>query len=542
MSIMTDREAALLSEAKKLDISPSKYQQALERFKAMKDCLEGGEYDGCIKSPEVFLQGSFKLGTEIRPYKGCKDADYDIDLVCRLDRRKSVSTATKVKNLVGDRLKSHGTYGPMLDTEGKRCWTINYAEADGVGFHMDILPAVSEENITLLAYDLYRDSLAITDKNKDTREYAWKPSNPKGFAKWFYSKNKVMFDRVKDSSKRAVFENYRADKTGGIYQRMDDVPDIFVKTPLQRAIQLLKRHRDIRFAGLKNEACKPISMVISVLAAQIYRNESSIYETLKSIVSVLDRHAQQLEATYRFDEDLSRSAYNLITLKVDGEWYIPNPSHDDENFADRWHLEEYGVKHARAVAFFDWVKWAKQDFINIAERLDEGYFQGKLYPQRSGGAPSASGGSGTAVSLFNVKHRQRPEDKWPINTGLFSANISASYNRDGWHVLPDQSTNYLIENGAIVPTQKRICFKATTNARPPYEVHWQVVNTGDEARNAGCLRGDFYKSSGDCSIIQGKKTRVEPTAYNGDHWVQCFIVKDSVCVAMSEPFIVRVRR
>jgi hypothetical protein len=277
-------------------------------------------------------------------------------------------------------------------------------------------------------------------------------------------------------------------------------------------------------------------MVISVLAAQVYRNESTIYETLKNIVSFLDRHAQQLEASYRFDEAISRSAYNLITLQANSEWYIPNPTNSGENFADRWHLEENGVKHARARAFFDWVKWAKQDFIDIAEHLDEGFYSGKL----GFGGTGKSGGSGTDVSIFKVAHRQLPKDKWPMQN-TFRAEITASFNKDGWRIFPDQSTDYSIRSGDQVPPKRKICFKASTNTPSPYEVHWQVVNTGDEARNAGCLRGDFYQSSGDCAIVQGKKTLVEPTAYIGDHWVQCFIVRSDICVAMSEPFIVRIR-
>ncbi len=535
MKVLLDREEALLNAVQQLDIAPSKYKQAIERFQAIKSYLENGEYEGCSLKPEVYLQGSFKLGTEIRPFRNSKDADYDIDVVCRLEPKKDFPTAAKIKNLVGDRLKSHGIYGSMLDSEGKRCWTINYAEMDGIGFHIDILPSITEEN-TFSAHTSYSDSLAITEKNKDTCEYSWKISNPKGFAKWFYSKNREMFDQVKKTAKQAVFENHCLDRVGDIYQRADDVPDIFVKTPLQRAIQLLKRHRDIHFAIIKNENCKPISMIISVLAAQIYRNESTIYETLKNIVSVLDRLAKQLSRSDRLDEVISKSDSNLITLQASGEWCIPNPKNSKENFADRWHLEENGVKHARAREFFDWVKWVKQDFIDISECLDEEFFSKKL---GLGGAIKI-GGRGISVSIFGVEHCQRPEDKWFIKN-TFNAEITASFNKDGARIFKDQSTTYAIKSGDMVPRRKKICFKVHTNTPSPYEVYWQVVNTGDDARNAKCLRGDFYHSNSDCAIEQGKKIRVEPTAYIGDHWVQCFIIQSDVCVAMSEPFVVRVR-
>ena len=43
-----------------------------------------------------------------------------------------------------------------------------------------------------------------------------------------------------------------------------------------------------------------------------------------------------------------------------------------------------------------------------------------------------------------------------------------------------------------VPKGVWLKFSARTNAPYPYEIRWQVVNTGREAIQAGQLRGDFY--------------------------------------------------
>tara|TARA_R110001606_G_scaffold78153_1_gene180544 strand:+ start:15571 stop:16350 length:780 start_codon:yes stop_codon:yes gene_type:complete len=254
MTQLVTREQALLVAAKKLDISPSKYKQAIERFNSMKLHLEQGNYPGSFHIPEVYLQGSFKLGTEIRPFKNSKDADYDIDLVCRLGHLKQNTLPSNVKSQVGDRIKENGTYLRILDDEGKRCWTLNYAVEDGVGFHMDVLPSVTENSPLARQH-----SIAATNKDKDGN-FTWTTSNPKGFAEWFYEKNGVAFDREKLIQKQQVFNNQR-----NLYNSVDDVPNIHVKTPLQRTIQLLKRHRDVRFSQSDIEDYKPISMVISVL-------------------------------------------------------------------------------------------------------------------------------------------------------------------------------------------------------------------------------------------------------------------------------------
>lgn len=515
------REEALQKAAQQLDISPSKYKQAMERFESMKSYLLGGEYDGASAEPEIYLQGSFKLGTEIRPYKDSKDADYDIDIVCRLEHNKEATTPKTIKHLVGTHLKSHGTYSKMLEEEGKRCWTLNYAEQDGIGFHMDILPSVQESGTTLGGY-WYRSSIAVTNRCKDTGGYDWSSSNPKNFAEWFYDKNKAVFDGVKQKQKQVLFENYRKD---GLFPDWETVPDIHVKTPLQRAIQMLKRHRDVRFCNQHNEKCKPISMIITVLAAQIYRNESTIYRTLKNFIDTLAFHANQLQPSFRFDEILAESTYTLITRMADGTWHIPNPTNYGENFADKWHETENGIPHARAKAFFQWVLWAKEDFLNTAELLDEElYIESLLSPDNNN--------SNGLIPVqpqwltFNVPHRQMPY--WPLAMS-YSAEISAKYKSNGsWQEF---------NSGEPLNKSLSLLFSTRTNVPAPFQVYWQVVNTGKEAEDARELRGEIALSK---TAGVGGLTQKESTLYSGIHWVECFIVKNSKCVARSGEFIVRI--
>lgn len=515
------REEALLKAAEQLDISPWKYKQAMERFESIKAYLLDGEYDGATGAPEIYLQGSFKLGTEIRPYKDSKDADYDIDIVCRLEHKKEATTPKTVKYQVGNHLKAHGTYSKMLDDEGKRCWTLNYAEQDGIGFHMDILPSVQESENIFREYYWYRNAIAVTNKRSETSFYNWSTSNPKDFAEWFYDKNRAAFEGVKQKQKQILFENYRRD---GLFANPDAIPDIHVKTPLQRAIQLLKRHRDIRFCNQQNEKCKPISMVITVLAAQVYRGESSIHETLRNLINTLARHANQMQPTFCFDEAMAQSAYTLITRTADGKWYIPNPTNHGENFADKWHEEENGVSHARASAFFQWVAWAKEDFLDIAELLDEGHYTRSLV------SPTNSSKSLAVVQprglAFNVAHRQKPY--WPLGL-IYSVQISARYRVNGsW-----QGFN----SGELLNKHLELLFSATTNVPSPFQVYWQVVNTGKEAENARQLRGEIFLSK--TAGVGGLKQK-EVTSYSGIHWIECFIVKSSACVARSGEFVVRI--
>jgi adenylyl/guanylyl cyclase-like protein with sensor domain/SMODS domain-containing protein len=58
----------------------------------------------------------------------------------------------------------------------------------------------------------------------------------------------------------------------------------------------------------------------------------------------------------------------------------------------------------------------------------------------------------------------------------------------------------------------------------PFEVRWKVKNTGGEATRKGALRGQIY---GD----EGRLRRKESTLYWGNHYVECYVIKDGVCVA-----------
>lgn len=48
-------------------------------------------------------------------------------------------------------------------------------------------------------------------------------------------------------------------------------------------------------------------------------------------------------------------------------------------------------------------------------------------------------------------------------------------------------------------------------------------NFGDEAKNAGDLRGEISDDIG--------SSKKEHTKYMGEHYVECFIIKDNKCVA-----------
>lgn len=171
---MTEKEKMLnnylLRIASNLDISETMREKAETSYRAVGQWLGDCDDDSEVK---IMPQGSFYLGTVIRPVS---DADeYDIDLVCLLKNAKYKSEA-EIKNIVGNRLKEHKTYDKMLQKEGKRCWTLCYDE-----FHMDILPCVPNDSFYS---EPYFTEIKLTHK-LDNGSYIAKYSNPYKYHEWF---------------------------------------------------------------------------------------------------------------------------------------------------------------------------------------------------------------------------------------------------------------------------------------------------------------------------------------------------------------------
>ena len=346
MPIDREQYARVLEKiAEEIDIPPSKYRDAVNRFQSVGRWLEAGAYQEAVGEPIIYSQGSFRLGTVVRPIRGGLETDYDIDLVCELPIAIQRTNAFSVKAMIGDRLREHGTYRRLLDDEGKRCWTLIYAEQDDIGFHLDILPSIPHR------FDHIETSIEIT--NKKGNVYTWSASDPRGYAAWFERQNQNAFKLVQMQQKRSI---QARDST--VYASIEDVPDQLVRTPLQRSVQIMKRHRDCRFDSRESNGHAPISIIITTLAAQLYQGEPDVYSALSGIVSKL--HAYAALVDYK-PVPLSAAASHLIARRGDGKWHILNPVNPAENFADRWHEDN----DARARAFFWWVEALKQDLVDI---------------------------------------------------------------------------------------------------------------------------------------------------------------------------------
>lgn len=336
-TVTPEAEETLEDLADSLAIPESRYEQAERSYKSLGDWLNRPNSSIRQFDPQVHVQGSFGLGTVIPPISD--EEHYDIDAVSEFRKlTKSQTTQQQLKHLLGEEMKLYAHAQNMNKPleEHRRCWRLEYA--DGVQFHMDVTPGLlnaAEQRALLLSRGLnatFADTaVAITDIDHPayrTLSSDWPRSNPRGYLKWFRSRMEVIFEE----RKRELIRK-------GVRAGTEPIPFYAVRTPLQSAIMILKRHRDIMFIARSDE--RPISIILTTLAAHAYNGEAKISDALFAILNGMDR---------------------FIARAPDGSYVVANPSDPTENFADKWR------KHPeRAAAFFEWLEQARRDFAQAAE-------------------------------------------------------------------------------------------------------------------------------------------------------------------------------
>lgn len=126
---------------------------------------------------EIFLQGSYRNNTAVRPISG----EFDVDVVLAIDATdhsswwRSKRSPSDVVRWVASRLRTNPVYrtSNIAVRQRKRCVRLVYAG----DFHLDIVPAHCESAT--------EGPLEVPDRSADQ----WMPSHPKGYTQWCQKTN-----------------------------------------------------------------------------------------------------------------------------------------------------------------------------------------------------------------------------------------------------------------------------------------------------------------------------------------------------------------
>lgn len=263
---------------------------------------------------DIFPQGSMRLGTVIRPLRDITDV-FDLDVVFRLVRRCTGHRPDLLREAIGQHLRTkyYGAVQPL-----PKGWRLDFSrERD---FLLDVIPAMDSER--------GGNVIAITD---DTR---WRDSNPRDYAGWFEGHAAVL-PRFEEEIR--AFNERRALANSASIEPLPEHTDF--KSPLQRVVQIAKRHRDYYFnkKTKQSEMLTP-SIVITTLLTKAYarcvatRVFQSGFDLLLACVEDMPQHIE------------ARVEANRVVYRVE------NPSLTTENLVEKW------SDRRNVIAFYAWQK------------------------------------------------------------------------------------------------------------------------------------------------------------------------------------------
>lgn len=327
-----DKNKILENIIKNLDITPTMYKNAEDKYKSLARYLE----DKGLKC-DIYPQGSFSLGTVIKPLKNGKIKGYDLDFICVVYNDENLS-AEEFREKIWNIINQNKNYSEII-REYNKCFTLEYSQINGIEFNIDILPAKPSNN----------NFIFLTNKINENVE--WFESNPKDYSEWF----KEINDRYPQANNESYYNM--------LNESVEELPSLFDRTSLQRVIQFLKYDRDYFYYTIEKENKKVISAIITTIctkiAEKINYTSLNIVDLLRYIVSDLCIYAQ---LTFRENLD-QRYEDKIVIKKTNCKWEILNPVNPKDNLADSWNEDSEKPR-----LFFQWIENIKKEILIENER------------------------------------------------------------------------------------------------------------------------------------------------------------------------------
>jgi hypothetical protein len=272
----TEELVFLLTQiAEDVQVPPSTDKAVRQHYQAVSDHLTSSrQLHG--STPHLFPQGSYRLGTTVRPIRR---EEFDLDFVVELVTLPQPASSRDLYERVASALESSSVYAHRLERRD-RCVRINYAGS----FHIDVVPAIPNTG---------HPWGGIRIPTHAGAQWGWAPTDPRGYIRWFESRN------VQPEMRAAVLAG-----------EVELLPANGQKSALQLGIQLVKRYQSMQ---LTNEGLRTPSIVLTTVAAGTFGGSASLPAAVDAVVGALHRLANRSPAPR-----------------------VPNPTIQSENLARKW--------------------------------------------------------------------------------------------------------------------------------------------------------------------------------------------------------------
>jgi len=196
---------------------------------------------------------------------------------------------------------------------------------------------------------------------------------------------------------------------------------------------------------------------------------------------------------------------------------VRNPILESEDFNRHWDQNKY-EKFREAI--HNYAILADDAYNDPNEEGSLGKWQ-KLFGDQFGVGQKSFA---TSQRINFVAKNREADEEFLSDLGIrenisHTLTINALVTQDGWRPFLLRAAMELLRKKRSLKFTIEHC-----DVLEPYSIKWKVKNLGQEAADRGQLRGEITDDN-------GFRNKDEYTLYEGSHYVECYIIKDGVCVA-----------
>lgn len=161
-----------------------------------------------------------------------------------------------------------------------------------------------------------------------------------------------------------------------------------------------------------------------------------------------------------------------------------------------------------------------KDLTEVSDTLNEKLRElfGNEFPEKI----TKSNKSTNMISSYNsyTNTEQFIEELFPVDI-KYSLYIDCIVSQNGWR---DKLLSLIVSENSWLSINKHLNFFIDeTDIKGEYSIYWKVRNVGKEAIRRNMIRGQIEKTN--------SKKHYEKTDFRGEHYVECYLVQNEVCVA-----------
>lgn len=250
---LTIQDYLLADVAIRIQLSPTNYQKAVERYEAINSYLDRPESLLHDRIEIYYPQGSMAIGSTIA--SNLTTDHFDLDTIAQLQISPHANPAVVLDLLFNALNGSPGSryYGKV--TRNSRCVTVEYED----GMRIDVTPMV--RRITTPE----RESVLFHHRRETPGDPGYhKVANPFGFAVWFNGRTppEAMFAEQYTALVKSHMALAEAEQ-----EPIPDQENLHKKSMALIALQLTKRYRNVRFD--RRQVRRPPSVLLAKWVADV---------------------------------------------------------------------------------------------------------------------------------------------------------------------------------------------------------------------------------------------------------------------------------